>query len=931
MRRTYRSKKETGGGLDPRDAVLAMDEKASAFDAFYIQNIKQTKRDLSVGASMFAASNKVRKRKYVKRLKDQEPIIRGTRESMSKSGCLTPDKSIHLKRAFDPFDLVLNSSSTKEVSSKPVNNVLSPLHTRGKGKRDKKEAPRKKKINYLSSDKTDSDKENSIDSSKNDKMQNLSDVLSHKLEIEKEEKIISNNIDESIINIVTDLSLLHKLQNLNSMSPLSSTMKDKLSFSPGQKSPICSTPFHKKYRGKSIYLFSPISAYVDDSKHYTITENPEESKHNENEVNSVPNATVQFASPDKKSVDYDKINSPIFPCRNVTDKNRTKESIKNYHPITKELSLLQTSEQEPFLGFSMNNASGAHQNINLEAVLEIKEKSLEDLKQSQYFTITNGENRNGIVDNKNNQYSSQEYDNDASSNPDTTLENQSVVAKSLEKLHSPKLIGKNIYGAKISFNIDKSGIEINLADLNNETGQGCVNAETPNQTHSEENSVDQEHSLNEENTLESSQFNSVKGSIIVNKEDSLKEENTSEPGQTYSEKYSIDPNEHSLNDENNLEPRQTYSDKYSIDTSEHSLNDENNLEPRQTYSEKYNIDSSKLSLNDENNLEPRQTYSEKYSIDTSEHSLNDENNLEPRQTYLEKYSIDISEHSLNDENNLEPRQTYSEKCSIDTSKHSLNDENDLEPRQTYSEKYSIDTSEHSLNSEDTLEPRQTYSEENSITEIEHNISVEESTSEEEIEQTISEPYQTHSGENNTAESEHSFNEEGISNNSIATDSLYESCYSENEKSDIEADNKELLVVIEGLNDSVKYDKEATLSVSSQSDESNDKSCSSDDSSNRYTSLDERYTFSKSTKSASDEDVKNELQEDTLMNISNNDQDVECDDENNKHDDDVFIKPIMNVLIKDIMIHQEIVLYLGLGKVLEPIKKMLIQNLGLRKT
>ncbi|XP_045769293.1 uncharacterized protein MAL13P1.304 isoform X3 [Maniola jurtina] len=918
MRRTYRSKKETGGGLDPRDAVLAMDEKASAFDAFYIQNIKQTKRDLSVGTSMFAASNKVRKRKYVKRLKDQEPIIGGTRESMTRSGCLTPDKSIHLKRALDPFDLLLNSPSTNEVSSKPVNNVFSPLHTRGKGKRDKKKALRKKKFNYLSSDKTASDKENSYNSSKNHKTQDDTDILSHELEIEKEEKITSHNIDESIINIVTNLSLLDKIQNLSSASPLSSTMKDKLSISPGQKSPICSTPFQKKYRGKSIYKFSPISAYVDDSKHYTNTENLKESIEYKNEVKSVPNSTLQSTSLNKKSVNYDNISSPILPCRNVTDKNRTKEMIKNYHPITKEISLLQTSEQEPFLGFPISNSSSV-QKLNLEAVVEMKEKTIEDLKQSQFldFTITNGENRNSIVNNKNNnQYSSQKHGNDASFNADTTRENQLAVAKSLERLHSPELTREKSYGPKISFNSNESREEINLEDTtheNNETGQGSVIKETSSQTHSEENSVDYEHTLNEENTLEPSQIYYVKSSTIVKQEDSLKEKITSELNQTHSEENCVD-HEHSLNEENNFEPSQIYSvkssvmvakedgskeentsepgptflEKYSIGTNEHSLNDETTLEPRQTYAEKYSIGTKyEHSLNDETTLEPRQTYAEKYSIGTNEHSLNDETTLGPRQTYAEKYSIGTNEHSLNDETTLEPRQTYAEKYSIGTNEHSLNDENTLEPRQTYAEKYSIDTNADSLNDENTLETRHTYSEENSIIEIEHNISVEESTSGEEIEQTISEPYQTHSEENNTAENEHSFIEEGTCNNSIDTDSLYESCYSENEKSDIGTDNKELLVVIEGLSDSVfnKYNKEATLSESSQSDKSNDESCSSDNTSNRYTSLDENYALSKSTKSTSDEDVENDLQEGTLMNISNNDQD---DDENNKPDDDVFV-------------------------------------------
>lgn len=119
MRRTYKSKKETGGGLDARDVFLTMDSKSSMFDAFYIQNIKQTKRDMSVGSSMqFAASNKVRKRKYVKRLKEQENIIKDT---SSTSAYLTPDKSLRVNKPADLFDQLLMSSPIENDSKQTVN------------------------------------------------------------------------------------------------------------------------------------------------------------------------------------------------------------------------------------------------------------------------------------------------------------------------------------------------------------------------------------------------------------------------------------------------------------------------------------------------------------------------------------------------------------------------------------------------------------------------------------------------------------------------------------------------------------------------------------------------------------------------------------------------------------------------------------------
>lgn len=119
MRRTYRSKKCTSGGLDHRDMLLTMDEKSTVFDAFYIQNIKQTKRELSsVGSwnQYNVAPNRVRKRKYVKRiLKEVTPP---PKESFSDSIFLTPDKSIHVKKAPDLFDLLLESSPACKVESK---------------------------------------------------------------------------------------------------------------------------------------------------------------------------------------------------------------------------------------------------------------------------------------------------------------------------------------------------------------------------------------------------------------------------------------------------------------------------------------------------------------------------------------------------------------------------------------------------------------------------------------------------------------------------------------------------------------------------------------------------------------------------------------------------------------------------------------------
>lgn len=123
-RRTYKSKKDTIGALDHKD-VLCMDKKTSTFDAFYIENIKQSKRELSYASSYNqhgAALKKIRKRKLVKRVaKDVQPSLL---ESSSTTTFLTPDKSIRVNKVLDPFDMLLNSSPVSRVMTKPTSEDL---------------------------------------------------------------------------------------------------------------------------------------------------------------------------------------------------------------------------------------------------------------------------------------------------------------------------------------------------------------------------------------------------------------------------------------------------------------------------------------------------------------------------------------------------------------------------------------------------------------------------------------------------------------------------------------------------------------------------------------------------------------------------------------------------------------------------------------
>lgn len=116
MRRTYRSKKD-GGGLDHKNLISRIDAKCSVFDAFYIENIKLNKKETSSAGfsnQINVASKKVRKRKYVKRIVKDAPQreVEPSGDFEAQSVYLTPDKSLHVNKAPDPFDLLLKSSPT---------------------------------------------------------------------------------------------------------------------------------------------------------------------------------------------------------------------------------------------------------------------------------------------------------------------------------------------------------------------------------------------------------------------------------------------------------------------------------------------------------------------------------------------------------------------------------------------------------------------------------------------------------------------------------------------------------------------------------------------------------------------------------------------------------------------------------------------------
>uniref|UniRef100_A0A1E1WNQ7 Protein kinase domain-containing protein n=1 Tax=Pectinophora gossypiella TaxID=13191 RepID=A0A1E1WNQ7_PECGO len=381
MRRTYKSKKETGSGLDHRDVLFNMDEKSSAFDAFYISNIKQTKREQScMGSSnnYGVASNKVRKRKYVKRIvKEVEPP---PRESLSESVFLTPDKSIRVNRAPDLFDQLLNSSPAVSVTKQPKKEDLFDKLLAGTPKERKKTYTRKKptmkKFHYSTNESSESDKENSKKGENS--IQNSTDIKSYELIIEKQ-ATPNVKVDESINNIVKKLSLINNL-NRNSIGSIKKTFKcnkNRLTRnvqSPSVKtSPLCSTPFIEKYRGKSIYRFSPIPmGDLEESPNYvTVVEDDEANKsivfvpkHNNNalkrsqnedmtspvthlQVDNFPKHTGSSSKSLFSSVEGHSNDNVELGKENPTSKSCEDKELPNI-----QISSLQVSETEPFLGFS---------------------------------------------------------------------------------------------------------------------------------------------------------------------------------------------------------------------------------------------------------------------------------------------------------------------------------------------------------------------------------------------------------------------------------------------------------------------------------------------------------------------------------------------------------------------------------------------------
>lgn len=254
---------------------------------------------------------------------------------------------------------------------------------------------------------------------------NITDIRKHELIVEK----FNNSpdaFDESINKIVKNISLLNSLKpkTINNSFNTSYKLKNRLlknCHSPIlQRSPLCSTPFKEKYRGNSIYNFSPISVQSKESPNYgTISEENNESSNSivfpckEKKTQLSKGETSGGISTNKdytmekyveESVIYDDVDTSGTDRVDNIIKNPVEESMiyddiedecgnnieiypveanKSSELVT-EQSLSQITQAEPFLGFSNitdNTVKNAH-NYLLQLMAENVSKNPNVSKKS---------------------------------------------------------------------------------------------------------------------------------------------------------------------------------------------------------------------------------------------------------------------------------------------------------------------------------------------------------------------------------------------------------------------------------------------------------------------------------------------------------------------------------------------------------------------
>ncbi|KPJ16210.1 Putative serine/threonine-protein kinase haspin-like [Papilio machaon] len=288
------------------------------------------------------ASKKIRKRKYVKRIvKDaSQRELSHPGEPEAQSVLLTPDKSIHVNKPPDPFDLLLKSSPT--LANSPI-----------LVKKSREKLNIKKNIKYNCSLVDCTGCENVNATKVNSLCHNTSDVKSHKLIVEVEDTSDPKYHDESISRIVKCMPVLNDInidphfKGIKDNHRLTATYRN----SPAAgNSPLCSTPFQVKYRCKSIFNISPISKNINNSPKVVINTLNGSSSGDEDDNRSQceTSAKIQFSL----------VTHDTNGKRNeAASKAHTTVKQANLSLETEELHTFSTSEVEPCYGFAKTSVT----------------------------------------------------------------------------------------------------------------------------------------------------------------------------------------------------------------------------------------------------------------------------------------------------------------------------------------------------------------------------------------------------------------------------------------------------------------------------------------------------------------------------------------------------------------------------------------------
>lgn len=290
----------------------------------------------------------------------------------------------------------------------------------------------------------DSDKENS--QCHDDISTNTSDLKKYQLIVEKETQN-SKCFDQSINNILNHLSIF-KNRSVSKESPICNNIKE--------NSPLCSTPFSEKYRGKSIYNFSPIAFNFEDNKEPEIVEeNDATNLIVENIVQNDDSCNI------RKSIILNNVRKSILPDNHeavnmMSCKNEKMKCNECTSKVGMGLEFDNTSQsfvnntEKPFIGFTNKTECNIIQFNNSNNTNRVDRSSKKDTSSKSFLNISD-KNVSNDFDNQNK----------VIEKPCNILPNAS-----LDELPSEPFLGFSAGGTEIHCDVEsiKSDVENSVLD-----------------------------------------------------------------------------------------------------------------------------------------------------------------------------------------------------------------------------------------------------------------------------------------------------------------------------------------------------------------------------------------------------------------------------------------------------------------------------------